>query len=131
VELWVYMKSIKDVIISLPLSQVFGRTFVVHSPAFGVIMSTFAVDHAVKRFQEFDFHGYDAVCRSATAVHADALELHPVFDAVFVPVIALAHEPVGHGGVHNYHAGFILARVRTGFIMDGVHATVQQRSVSL
>lgn len=93
------------------------------SPAFGVVVSAFAVDDAVELFQEFDFHGDDAVRGRAAAIHADALELYPVLDAVFLPVADLAHEPVGHGGVHHYHAGIILAGVHAGH--------VQQRSVSL
>lgn len=77
-------------------------------PALGVVVPAFAVDDAVERLQELDFDGDYVVGGRGAAVHADALQLRPVLDAVVRPVAGLPHEPVGHRhggrGVHHDHA---------------------------
>lgn len=71
-------------------------------------MPAFAVDDAVERLQELDFNGDYVVGGRSAAVHADALQLRPVLDAVVRPVAGLPHKPVGHchrgRGVHHDHA---------------------------
>lgn len=88
--------------------------FVFCSPASGIVVPALAVHDAVKRLEEFDFHGYYAVTgRRATTVHADSLKLHLVVEPiVMVPVAALPDEPAGCGHrrlVHHNHAvGLVL-----------------------
>lgn len=82
-----------------------------YSPTFGIVISALAVDNAVERFQKFDLHGDQAVRGRGSAIHADALELDAVLDAVFLAVASLPYEPIGNGHrrmIHHYHAGLIL-----------------------
>lgn len=85
-----------------------------YSPTFGIIVSALAIDNTIERFEKLDLYGDQIVRGCGSAIHTDALELYPVFDAVFLAVAALPHKPIGYGHgrvIHYYHTGLILNRV--------------------
>lgn len=89
-----------------------------HVPAFGVAKLSFAVDNAVKRFQELQLDLHALV----GAQHVESFQVQVVVFGVFSNLVAeqsqLSYPSRGHHhgliGVVHLHQGVILCRVQAG-----------------